>query len=77
MENEPRKIQQKRETLVYLIFSNDRDRVCPYCGQSLVLVTISVCICGMQVDNIRYVKSHKKFAKHYYSYNVEDNASAE
>ena len=73
----PKKTQQKKEILVCLIFSNDRENVCPYCGQSFVTFKISVCVCGMQVDNIQYVKSHKKFAKYYYSYNMEDPASAE
>ncbi|MDH3764808.1 MAG: hypothetical protein OER82_03255 [Nitrosopumilus sp.] len=63
-----RKTRQKKETLIYLIFSNNRENVCPYCGHSFVAFKISVCICGMQVDNIQYVKSHKKFAKYYYSY---------
>jgi len=71
------KTQQNNETLVYLIFSNDRENVCPYCGQSFVTIKISVCVCGMQVDNIQYVKSSKKFSKYYYSYMETNNASNE
>ena len=73
----PKKTQQKKEILVCLIFSNDRENVCPYCGQSFVTFKISVCVCGMQVDNIQYVKSHKKFAKYYYSYIKTNSASTE
>ncbi|MDH3765943.1 MAG: hypothetical protein OER82_09050 [Nitrosopumilus sp.] len=71
----PKKTQQKKETPVYLIFSNDRENVCPYCGQSFVTIQISACVCGMQVDNIQYVKRTKKFAKNYYSY-VETNSAS-
>ena len=66
----PKKIQQKKEVPIYLIFSNDRENVCPYCGQSFVTFKISVCICGMQVDNVQYVKTPKKVRKNYYSYKV-------
>ena len=77
MKNESEKNTTKKETLVCLIFSNNRENVCPYCGQSFVTIKISVCVCGMQVDNIQYVKSSEKFAKYYYSYNGENSASTE
>jgi len=64
MKNESKKNTTKKETPVYLIFSNDRENVCPYCGQSFVTFRISVCVCGMQVDNIQYVKSPKRFVNH-------------
>jgi len=70
-----KKTRQKKETPVYLIFSNNRENVCPYCGQIFTTFRISVCVCGMQVDNIRYVKNSKKFAKHYYSYMDTNSAS--
>ena len=70
-----KKTQQKKETPIYLIFSNNRENVCPYCGKDLVPSKLDTCVCGMQVDNIQYVKSSKKFAKNYYSYMETNSAS--
>ena len=74
MKNESEKNTTKKETLVYLIFSNSRENMCPYCGQNFVTFKISVCVCGMQVGNIQYVKSPKKYVKYYYSYRDENSA---
>jgi len=40
---------------------------CHSCGQGLVPFKLSVCICGMQVGDIQYVKSPEKFATNQYS----------
>jgi len=56
------------------MFSSDSHKVCPFCGQSRVPFKLGVCVCGIQVGDIQYVKSHKKFAKNYYSYKGENNA---
>jgi len=76
MKNESEKNTTKKETPVYLIFSNDRENVCPYCGQIFVTFKISVCVCGMQVDNIQYVK-RPKVCKTFYSYMGGNSASIE